>query len=56
MTTIWPLNEHKNLHIDNEYDIHIWDPETMRNLTTASIWIYRPPHNDCVFHILQEVG
>ena len=33
----WPLNEHKNLHFDNEYDSQ--QKKIMIQMTTGTIWI-----------------
>ena len=54
---IWPFNEHKNLHFDNEYNIHIRSIKYEENgcrhdfdLLIISYLLH------CMFHILGEVG
>ena len=43
--SIWPFNEHVDLHFHNDYEVAM-----------ASIWICYASRTDCVFHILGEVG
>ena len=50
-----PLNEHKNLHFDNELDIHVKCKnyeESVDYAATAPTWICQASHSNRVFHVL----
>ena len=45
---IWPFNEHKNLHFDNEWDIHLIS-KNHEAITMGTIWICWLSHTNCGF-------
>ena len=52
---MWPLNEHKNLHFDNEYIIHT-KSKKIRQMTMGTMRICWSSCTNYMFHIPQEVG